>query len=144
VKKGIYVLVIIAVMAYGYINERQVSEPGISSPQGSSTAVQQAYDNRQSDIQVQGEGIVIGVLPDDVDGSRHQRFILELSHGNSLLIAHNIDLAPRVKGLKKGDKIGFYGEYEWNPKGGVLHWTHHDPADRQAGGRLKHDGQTYQ
>jgi hypothetical protein len=144
VKKSIYILVIIAVMAYGYINEQQVSGPGISSPQGPSTAVQQAYDNRQSDIQVQGEGIVIGVLPDDVDGSRHQRFILELSHGNSLLIAHNIDLAPRVKGLKKGDKIGFYGEYEWNPKGGVLHWTHHDPAGRHAGGWLKHDGQTYQ
>jgi hypothetical protein len=144
VKKSIYILVIIAVMAYGYINKQQVSGPGISSPQGSSTAVQQAYDKQQSDIQVQGEGIVIGVLPDDVDGSRHQRFILELSHGNSLLIAHNIDLAPRVKGLKKGDKIGFYGEYEWNPKGGVLHWTHHDPADRHAGGWLKHDGQTYQ
>ena len=143
-KKGIYVLVIIAVMAYGYINEQQGSDPGISSPQSSSTAVQQAYDKQQSDVQVRGEGFVIGVLPDDVEGSRHQRFILELSHGNSLLIAHNIDLAPRIEGLRKGDKIGFYGEYEWNPKGGVLHWTHHDPAGRHAGGWLKHDGQTYQ
>lgn len=143
-KKSLYVVVIIAVMAYGYINEQQVSEPGISSPQGSSTAVQQAYDKQQSDIQVQGEGFVSRILPDDVDGSRHQRFILELSHGASLLIAHNIDLAPRVEGITKGDRVGFYGEYEWNSKGGVLHWTHHDPAGRHADGWLKHAGRTYQ
>mgnify|MGYP000284503286 CR=1 FL=1 len=143
-KKNIYVLVIIAVLAYGYINQQQVTEPGISSPQASSSAVQQAYDRQQSDVQVQGEGIVIRVLPDDVEGSRHQRFILEVSQGNSLLIAHNIDLADRVTGIRKGDKISFYGEYEWNPKGGVLHWTHHDPAGRHPDGWLKHDGRTYQ
>ncbi len=142
--KGVYVLVIIAVMVYGYLNVQQVSEPGISSSQGTSTAVQQAFVSQQSDVQVRGEGIVIGVLPDDVEGSRHQRFILELSHGNSLLVAHNIDLAPRVKGLKKGDRVGFHGEYEWNSKGGVLHWTHHDPAGRHADGWLKHAGRTYQ
>jgi hypothetical protein len=57
---------------------------------------------------------VTRILADDNDGSRHQRFILEVGGGRTLLIAHNIDLAPRVTGLKVGDTVEFHGEYEWN------------------------------
>jgi len=103
-----------------------------------------AFENRQSDIQVKGEGRVIKILPDDNKGSRHQRFILKLLSGQTILIAHNIDLAPRINGLNKGDQVRFYGEYEWNNKGGVVHWTHHDPRNRHIGGWLKHNGQTYE
>ncbi|WP_162922774.1 DUF3465 domain-containing protein, partial [Vibrio cholerae] len=59
------------------------------------TVLQQAYQSQQSDIQVQGFGQVAKVLPDDNDGSRHQKFILKLNSGQTLLVAHNIDLAPR-------------------------------------------------
>jgi hypothetical protein len=84
------------------------------------------------------------MLADDNDGSRHQRFILEVAGGRTLLIAHNIDLAPRIAGLRAGDTVEFYGEYEWNDKGGVIHWTHHDPNGRHVDGWLKHRGRTYQ
>ena len=106
--------------------------------------LEQAFTNQQSDLQVESEGVVTRVLTDDNKGSRHQRFVLELSSGQTILIAHNIDLAPRIPNLKEGDRVQFYGEYEWNPQGGVVHWTHHDPNGRHPGGWLKHKGKTYQ
>ncbi|MEF2484803.1 DUF3465 domain-containing protein [Vibrio mimicus] len=107
-------------------------------------ALQQAYQSQQSDLQVQGLGQVVKVLPDDNDGSRHQKFILKLNSGQTLLVAHNIDLAPRIPNLKTGDSVEFYGEYEWNKKGGVIHWTHKDLQNRHAHGWLKHNGQVYE
>ncbi|EGS66762.1 TPA: DUF3465 domain-containing protein [Vibrio cholerae] len=106
--------------------------------------LQQAYQSQQSDLQVQGLGQVVKVLPDDNDGSRHQKFILKLNSGQTLLVAHNIDLAPRIPNLKVGDIVEFYGEYEWNKKGGVLHWTHKDPQNRHVHGWLKHNWQVYE
>ena len=97
-----------------------------------------------SDIQVQGVGKVIKVLKDDTKGSQHQRFLLKLPSNLTILIAHNIDLASRVEDLKAGDTIEFYGEYEWNNKGGVIHWTHHDPRKKHQDGWLKHNGVIYQ
>ena len=106
--------------------------------------LQNAYNNRQGNFQVQGSGVVTNVLSDDAEGSRHQRFILRLSTGQTLLIAHNIDLAPRVAGLNTGHVVEFFGEYEWNEKGGVIHWTHHDPNGRHVAGWLYHNGTIYQ
>ena len=87
---------------------------------------------------------MVRVLPDDTEGGRHQRFILRLSSGQTILIAHNIDLAPRVEALHSGATVSFKGEYEWNERGGVVHWTHHDPAGRHEPGWLSYAGRTYQ
>lgn len=103
-----------------------------------------AFANQQRNLQIQGEGLVSAMLPDDTTGSQHQRFILRLTSGQSLLIAHNIDLAPRIADLNIGDRVEFYGEYAWNPEGGVVHWTHHDPDGRHAAGWLRHNGKLYQ
>ena len=106
--------------------------------------LKQAYENNQSDIQVRGSGTVYRILPDDNNGSRHQKFILRLASKQTLLVAHNIDLAPRIPNLKRGDRVEFYGEYEWNNKGGVMHWTHRDPRNNHAHGWLKHQGEVYE
>lgn len=87
---------------------------------------------------------MIKLLADDLKGSRHQRFILKLNTGQTLLVAHNIDLAPRIDNLSEGDEISFYGEYEWNDRGGVIHWTHYDPKGKHTAGWLVHDGKVYQ
>ena len=102
------------------------------------------FKNRQSDVQLEVSGEVIRLLADDNDGSRHQRFIVELPSGLSLLVAHNIDLAPRVDNLQVGDEVDLYGEYVWSEKGGIMHWTHHDPANRHPHGWIRHDGELYQ
>jgi hypothetical protein len=103
-----------------------------------------AFANQQSGLAVSDSGVVDRVLSDDTEGGRHQRFILRLASGQTLLIAHNIDIAPRVSGLSVGDSVEFSGQYEWNDLGGVIHWTHHDPSGQHQAGWLKHGGATYQ
>ena len=106
--------------------------------------IEQAFRQREHNVAVQSYGVVAKVLADDNDGSRHQRFILKLENGMTVLVAHNIDLAPRLEGLKAGDDVEFNGIYEWNAKGGVIHWTHHDPRGRHAAGWLRYGGRLYQ
>jgi len=115
-----------------------------SKTHNTNDVIEHAYNNRQSNVQVVGTGTVIKVLRDDNEGSRHQKFILRLSSGQTLVVAHNIDLAPRINTLSEGDEVQFNGEYEWNSKGGVIHWTHHDPNGNHVDGWLKHKGKMYQ
>lgn len=102
-----------------------------------------AFDQQQSGLQVDGAGTVTLILSDDDEGGRHQRFVVALASGQTLLIAHNIDIAPRVLDLGEGDAIEFKGVYEWNDEGGVVHWTHHDPDGQHENGWIEHDGKVY-
>ena len=103
-----------------------------------------AYQKKQSDVQVSGSGVVVHKFPDDISGRKHQKFILKLLSGQTVIVSHNIDLARPIDSLKQGDTVSFYGEYEWKAKGGVVHWTHHDPRGKHIDGWLKHNGATYQ
>lgn len=108
------------------------------------TILQNAFETQQSDIQIQGEGVVTRILSDDLVVPRHQRFILRISPKQTVLVTHNIDIADRVPGLQIDGTIEFYGEYEWNVEGGVIHWTHRDPDGDHIDGWLKYAGKTYQ
>jgi hypothetical protein len=147
-KKLLFVAIALAAAYFGAVETGRLSGKHDASTRatasGADSALTAAFENQQSNVQVQGSGHVSRVLPDDNDGSRHQRFLVRLASGQTLLIAHNIDLANRVDSLRAGDAVEFYGEYEWNPKGGVIHWTHRDPAGRHVDGWIKHNGRTYQ
>lgn len=114
----------------------------VSSP--STDALNDAYQHKLSDVWVEGQGSVEKLLKDDNKGARHQKFLVKIASGKTLLFAHNIDLAPRIEDLKIGDVVTFRGEYVYNPKGGVVHWTHHDPQGGKQGGWIKHNGKMYE
>ncbi len=101
-----------------------------------------SFDKANDDQWVDGSGRVTRLLQDDSEDGRHQRFILTLGGGQTLLVAHNIDLAPRVP-LGMGDRVEFRGVYELNELGGVLHWTHHDPLGSEDGGFLRFQRRDY-
>lgn len=86
-----------------------------------------AIRNQESKVWVESSGTVVKVLADDREGDMHQRFLVELAGGQTIKIAHNIDLAPRVPAAE-GDLLKFRGRFEWNDLGGVVHWTHRDPS----------------
>ncbi|WP_089604479.1 DUF3465 domain-containing protein [Acinetobacter piscicola] len=126
-------------------NDRTQNHPYTNSQsQHGLEVIAKSYERKLSNVQVQSVGRVKAILRDDNDGSRHQKFILTLENGLTVLVAHNIDLAPRVDNLHKGDTVEFFGEYEYSTQGGVIHWTHRDPQHRHENGWLKHDGKTYQ
>jgi hypothetical protein len=104
--------------------------------------VERAFADRRSDLWLEATGVVWRELPDDTDPPRHQRFILELDSGHTVLVAHNIDIAPRVP-LEVGDRLAVRGEYEWNERGGVIHWTHRDETGRRRGGWVRFQGVHY-
>jgi hypothetical protein len=118
--------------------------PAAASPFVDSPTIARAIADHGHDVTVNAAGVVSRVLPDDREGERHQRFIVRLPSGVTVLIAHNIDIAPRIEGLKTGAPIVFEGEYVWNAQGGVVHWTHHDPSGRHKSGFVKYDGRLYQ
>lgn len=103
-----------------------------------------AFKTRRSDVLVEGGGVVTRILSDDLAGGRHQRFIVRLASEQTVLVSHNIDLAPRIEGLREGDRVRFKGEFVWNQQGGIIHWTHHDPTGRHVAGWVAHNGRTYQ
>ena len=140
---GIAIVVLLGYAISEYYPDLLPGSATTSTAKTDNTLLRRAIANGTSDVQVIGSGKVIKVLPDDTEGSKHQRFLVKIENQDVILIAHNIDLAPRVANLKYGDSIRFNGEYEWNDKGGVVHWTHKDPRSKHVHGWLEHQGNKY-
>ena len=67
---------------------------------------------------------------------------MRVGNQQTLLIAHNVDLADRLP-VGMGDRVSFRGMYEWNDLGGLVHWTHHDPLGIGYGGWIKYRRKVY-
>ncbi len=142
-KQVLFVIVVtVAIISMGSQLLERVDSSGTKS-NSSSQSSDSRESSYQSGKQVRATGKVIRILSDDLKGSRHQRFILQVSD-RTLLIAHNIDIASRITNLRRNDRVEFNGVYEWNDKGGVVHWTHRDPSGNHEAGWLKHKGKIYQ
>lgn len=132
----VLILVVLAVYQY-YSHDRPAVDHGAAAD-----SVQAAYAAQQSNTWLQTQGRISRVLRDDNEGSRHQKFILELDDGHTVMIAHNIDLAERIP-ARENLSVRVRGRYEWNDRGGVIHWTHHDPDGQLQGGWIEVDGIRY-
>ncbi len=135
-------LVVLGLLAYQYYylpGSQSVDYDAASA----GNAVQQAYAAQRSGLWLETSGRVRRMLKDDNVGARHQKFILEVAGGHTVLVSHNIDLADRVP-VRQGTQLVLRGRYEWNDRGGVIHWTHHDPDGRLQGGWIEAGGECYQ
>jgi len=140
VKTLVLVIVVIGLTVMQYLQRQQETPPR----QGNQPAISVLFAEQRSNVQVVGDGTVIKLLADDLKGAKHQKFLLRVASNQTVLIAHNIDLAPRINNLQVGDPVSFSGEYEYNSKGGVVHWTHRDPRGKHPDGWLRYDGHLYQ
>ncbi len=136
-------LAILLLLVVLYALSERTESPGPKSPHAADAEILDAFAEQRSGILVETSGVIERTLPDDLEGSRHQRFILRMAGGHTLLVSHNIDLAPRVP-LSEGDLVEIRGQYEWNERGGVVHWTHHDPDGNHPGGWIRHRGRLYE
>jgi hypothetical protein len=126
-------------------NAQQLETSAVSSAANMDAgAIVEAYGAHRNLPQVQGSGVVVKVLKDDTNGLQHQKFLLKVTDNITILIAHNIELAPRVDDLQVGDTVAFKGEYVYTPKGGTVHWTHKDPRGNHESGWLQHNGKKYE
>jgi hypothetical protein len=139
-------IILVALAAYALLTrENRPPAEDSSLRQGDSgiSEIARLFREGRSGVVVEGAGVVERLLPDDLVGSRHQRFLLRLPSRHTILVSHNIDLAPRLDSLRAGDEVQFRGQYEWNQRGGLVHWTHRDPAGRRIGGWLRHHDKVY-
>lgn len=99
-------------------------------------AALRAFRSRARRIPLTIRGEVVRTLPDDQRTPRHQRFIIETSTGQTLLVLRNIDVAQRVP-LNAGDEVEVRGEYVYNPQGGLIHQVHRNPSGKGLNGWIR-------
>lgn len=103
----------------------------------------QAQALRARKVEVTFSARVRKLLPDDTKGLPHQQFLLQLDNGSTVKVAHDTKYAPAVP-ISEGDMLTIKGEYIWNNRGGVVHWTHRSDTPRHEGGYIDYKGQRYQ
>ena len=114
--------------------------PGSEADDKQIVAVQKGQQTR---VEVTGKVRVYKVLSEDDQGLRHERFLVMLSNGTTVLVAHSIDKAPSVP-LEAGDEVVLHGEFISSDKGGVIHWTHHSDSPKHEGGWILYKGKKYE
>ena len=119
--------------------------PACTAATADNAAVENDFAEHRSVVEVTAEGVVTAVLADDTGPSGpHQRFIIRLAGASqTLLIDNNLTVGQRVP-VAVSDSVTVHGEYIWNDQGGLIHYTHHDPAPNHEGGWIDRNGVRYQ
>jgi hypothetical protein len=120
------------------------SNPAATSATPNDAAIVADFQNHQSSVEVTADGTIVRLLSDRTSSTgTHEQFIIKLSSQDlTVEVEHNISIAVRVPAAM-GDHVIVHGEYIWNPEGGLIHFTHHDPQGTHEGGFIIDGGKTY-
>jgi hypothetical protein len=127
----------------GGVTATGVARGNTAATAGDQFTLLEAIVEKQRDVWVEFEATVAKELPDDSESPRHQRFLLELPSGDTILIAHNIEVAARAP-IRTGARVRVKGRYEWNDRGGVVHWTHRDERRGSPAGWIEVGGRRFE
>ncbi|HTU80705.1 MAG TPA: DUF3465 domain-containing protein [Candidatus Acidoferrales bacterium] len=115
-------------------------------------AVCTAYRQGASHVEVIADGTVtrvLGIAPGHPSAefgmtSPHEGFLMRLASGCDLIVRVEANTGfTNAFPLSGGESVTVKGEYEFYPRGGVIHWTHRDPRGRHAGGYVEAGGKFY-
>ncbi len=117
---------------------------GGCAPAGGDAANAALYDawaGHRSRVEVTASGSVARVLGTRSGPSgSHEGFLLHLrgaaGHGLTVRVETNVDITGPVP-LGAGDDVEVRGEYLYDERGGLIHYTHHDPRGRHPGGFVR-------
>ena len=109
-------------------------------------AVCAAYSGARSHVEVVADGSVTRVL--GVQAGRvspHEGFLMRLGSSCALIVRveANTDFTGSIP-IANGQRVVVKGEYEFYPRGGVIHWAHRDPRGRHEGGFVQTAGRIYE
>ncbi len=110
------------------------------------SAVYAAFASGTSGVEVSAAGRVTRTLGMRTGRSGiHEGFLMRADGKPALVVRveDNVDLTGPIP-LSEGERVVVHGQYEYYPRGGVIHWTHHDPAGRHPNGYIIVGGKTYQ
>ena len=118
-----------------------------AAPGADNAAVYDDWQAQRSYVEVTASGTVTRLL-----GTRrgpsgdHEGFLMKLDgagRGLTIRVEDNVGLTGPVP-LVAGDALEVRGEYIFDPRGGLVHYTHRDPSGRHAAGFILTGGRLYQ
>ncbi len=123
-----------------------VGQPA-SSPDVENGRVYDAFLSQRSHFEVTASGKVARLLGTRAGRvGRHEGFLVRLEgpagHGLTVKVEDNVDLTGPIP-LAAGDDVVIHGEYIFDRRGGIVHWTHHDPRGRHEPGFVEVHGHRY-
>jgi hypothetical protein len=104
-------------------------------------AVYGAWAGHRSRIEVTATGNVARILGTRSGPSgRHEGFLVHLrgaaGHGLTVRVEDNVDVTGPIP-LAPGDEVEVRGEYIYDQRGGLIHFTHRDRRGRHPGGYVR-------
>ena len=110
-------------------------------------AVYDAWANQRSRLEVTASGSVVRVLGTrEGPSGRHEGFLVHLrgagGRGLTVRVEDNVDITGPIP-LEDGQSVEVRGEYIFDPRGGLIHYTHHDPGGRHPSGYVEVEGRLY-